>query len=379
MPAQIALNLLAIDPKRQIGVEAFVLRVVGGIKLPKEATIHVALQRHASVKDVLGGRFVEENPKFRCAKFRIRGMLKRIFIDMFGLGLLFFFSDVVLSVNNFGPLFGKRGQRRIIVVHDVWFIDEGYEGPWWKKFAYLYLMKLQARRSHQVVTVSEFSKSAIMRTLAVPSDRIKVVKNCLDSRVATISLNSFSHSKSQDLSKTSEKPYVLLIGSDRPNKNVRRVVKAYGQFILSEPSGPLIRIVGVYSSRFIDECRSSYPFNYQHKLVFDGYVERERYECLIEGSIGIIFASLYEGFGIPVVEAISKGKNCVVSKGTVCAEIADYAGIQVDGLEVDDIERGVRDLIDRETSLTSDDVDKIVGEFMDCEKQSRKLEKLIRT
>ena len=377
MPVKIALNLLSVDPKRQIGVETFARRVVGGMKLRKDSEIHIALQNSASVEDVLGKLFIECNPKFDFSSFRVRGMTQRLVSEIFRLGLLFYGSDIVFSVNNFGPFFGKRGQKRIIVIHDVWFIDKGYEGSWWKKFAFLILMKLQVRRSDQVVTVSEFSKSAIMRTLAVSGDRIKVIKNCLDSGIAAIGLTSSGHYQSYDMRGIREDRYVLLIGSDRPNKNVKRVIQAYGQFLQSESKAPSIRIVGVYSSKFINECKNSCHPDYQHKFIFDGYVERYAYERLIERSIGVIFASLYEGFGIPVIEAISKNKRCVVSARSVCAEIAGFAGIQVNGLMVDDIERGIKELIEHEIPLSLDEIEEIVGEFMDCNRQSSELGKLL--
>ena len=95
------------------------------------------------------------------------------------LGFTFFKQDVTLSINNFGPLFGKIGQKRVVVVHDVWFMSDVYEGGKLSKYVFRLLLALQLWNTHTVVTVSKFSKDEIIKYFNFSPDKIVVVPNCL--------------------------------------------------------------------------------------------------------------------------------------------------------------------------------------------------------
>jgi glycosyltransferase involved in cell wall biosynthesis len=374
---RLAIDLLAVDPHRRIGVETFVKNVIGSLQLHPNTSLLIAQPRDLDVIKVLGDKFFARLSRVNFARYPVTSMLVRIILEMVVLGFRCFHHDVALSINNFGPLFGKRGQRRIVVIHDVWFVDAGYEGVWWKKAIFSTLMRVQVRRVDHIVTVSEFSRSAIIHTLGVPRKKISVIQNCIEKDPKTPCpkdivdrlLNAQKESKGSD--------YLLLIGSDRPNKNVIRALHAYKRLIDNDPDGPILRIVGSFCRKFIEECEEIFAKSRQKKLVFHGYVERDAYEELIRRSKGVIFISLYEGFGIPVIEAVSYGKQVLVSAGTVCEEVAGSAGIAVNGRDVEEIASGIRNLWQSEKSMRIEEAEQILRDYIDCSAQAKKLRKLI--
>jgi len=374
---RLAIDLLAVDPDRQIGVETFVKNVIGSLQLDASTSLLIAQPRNLDVIRVLGDKFFARLSRVNFARYSVTSMVVRIILEMVVLGFRFFHHDVALSINNFGPLFGKRGQRRIVVIHDVWFVDAGYEGVWWKKAIFSTLMRIQVRRIDHIVTVSEFSRSAIIQTLGVPRKKISVIQNCIEKDPKTSCLKDIVGRllKAQKESKGSD--YLLLIGSDRPNKNVIRVLYAHKRLIDHDANGPILRIVGSFSPQFIEQCEEIFANSRQAKLVFHGYVERDAYEELIRRSKGVMFVSLYEGFGIPVIEAVSYGKQVLVSSGTVCEEVAGSAGIAVNGRDVEEIAIGIRELWQSKKSMRIEEAEHILRDYIDCSAQAKKLRKLI--
>ena len=311
----IALNCVALDHRRPIGVERFTRNVLGAADLG-DGDIQCYVRRAVpELSDVLGPDFVVRHKKLSQRRIPVNGSIPRILLEMLALPFLTRGADVVLSINNFGPLWGKRGQRRLVVVHDVWFMSEGYEGGRLAKWLFRFLLRLQLNRTPIIVTVSEFSRREICRHFDVDPARVIVVGNCLGNRVEPVPANN------------GRQKLLLLVGSARRNKNVIRAIEGFQHYHRSNPDhDSRMVIVGNYPEQWVADTRRRFGA-VESLLDWRGYVDDTELNRLYESAHGLVFVSLYEGFGIPAMEAILRGRPVLVAENTATADILGDLGI----------------------------------------------------
>jgi glycosyltransferase involved in cell wall biosynthesis len=177
-----------------------------------------------------------------------------------------------------------------------------------------------ARRAAAVVAVSEFTKREAVELLGVREERVRVVPN----GVAPV----FSPSGPK-----AESEYVLAVSTLEPRKNLARVVEA------ARKAGCELRVVGARGWGGVEVA---------------GWVGRpddDELASLYRGARCVVYASLYEGFGLPVIEAMASGTPVVTSAGGATEEIAGGAAVLVDPLETDAIAAGIAEAVARRDEL----------------------------
>jgi alpha-1,3-rhamnosyl/mannosyltransferase len=179
-----------------------------------------------------------------------------------------------------------------------------------------------------VIAVSEFTKRDVLELFALPEDRVRVVPNAVDAL--------FSPDGS-----AADGDYVLAVGTLEPRKNLARLVEAMRDIDLE------LRVVGArgWGDVEADVIRGK-------RLMTLGYVPDDELARLYRGAACVAYPSLYEGFGIPVLEAMASGAPVVTSKDTAMAEVADGAAVLVDPEDVESIAAGIRDAIARRDELS---------------------------
>ena len=198
----------------------------------------------------------------------------------------------------------------VVTVHDLavlrhpeWF------NRWTAAYSRLAVPRV-VRAAARVIAVSEFTKRELVDLLAVPPERIRVVPNAVD--------DAFTPDGPR-----AEGDYVLAVGTLEPRKNLARIARAV--------DGEL-RVVGARGWRGVDA-----PPNAR----WLGDVPDAELAALYRGARCLVYASLYEGFGIPVAEALACGCPVVTSEGTAMAEIAGGDAAYVDPADVESIRAGI--------------------------------------
>lgn len=370
---RLGLNLLALRLEQGAGVERFARNVVGSMQLGSKSSLWVGIRTGADLKQLLGKQFLERNQVSGVSTWRCRRTALRLFIEMVWMSTRTFPLDVVLSINNFGPLLGKIGQRRIVVIHDIWFLEPGYEGHWLRKYLFSVLIRIQLLSTTHIVTVSEFSKRAIIDRLNVDKKLVSVVPNCISSLSSSADESPTVDYASENRESGFAGEYLLMIGSDRPNKNIWRGLQGYIEFATTSTSFPALCIVGHYADAFQAELASVIPKSLRSRVDIRGFVSDTEYQELFSGCTGVLFPSLYEGFGIPVAEAVSQGKRVLVSQGTVCEEIAGSSGIVVDTRDISQVSLGIVKLLSQTDAAYSEELSPNSNAYHDCESLGRDL------
>ena len=138
-------------------------------------------------------------------------------------------------------------------------------------------------------------------------------------------------------------PYILFLGSLRPSKNIEGLIRAFAKLSLSElPVGTQLVIAGKKAWLYEQIFQLTRDLKLEGKIVFTGFVEEREKSVLMSQAAAFVMPSFYEGFGIPVLEAMACGTPVVISQVASLPEVAGDAGVYVDPASPDSIAGGIK-------------------------------------
>lgn len=222
----------------------------------------------------------------------------------------------------------------VVTIHDMTLFITPRLHRWKKLLLDRTLIPLVARRAEAIVTVSKSARDDIVRLLKVPGDKVHVVMNAVSPAFQRIEdPNQIEEVRARyDL----QVPYILYVGNIEPRKNLVRLIDAFAQL---KKAGLPHKLVMVGQSGW--HCEPIYAEverqGLKSEVLFTGYVPFEDLPSLYSGAAAMAFPSIYEGFGLPVLEAMACGTPVVTSRTSGLAEVADGAAMLVDPLSVDEI------------------------------------------
>ncbi len=249
---------------------------------------------------------------------------------------------VLWSPTNTGPILHNR---HVVTIHDASILDH----PEWfsPRFAawYKFLLPILAKRASRLLTVSEFSRRRLAETLSVPPEKISVVPCATNEK-------RFAPSSPEDIERTRQRmnlprSYVLTLGSLEPRKNTAGLLEAWGALLerRAVPPETSLVVAGGKNSLFREIGLSSVP----DRVVFTGYVADEDLPALYSGALAFVYPSLYEGFGLPPLEAMACGTPTITSNSTSIPEVTGDAALLVNPRDTDSIAEGIHAILEDES------------------------------
>jgi glycosyltransferase involved in cell wall biosynthesis len=226
--------------------------------------------------------------------------------------------DVLHCTTFRGPVGGSV--PTVVTVHDLAILRAPEAFPRWHRLYGRAGLRRVLRAADAVVTVSEFTRSEVAALAGVASERIRVVPNGVDSVFTPDGPRA-------------DGDYVLAVGTLEPRKNLHRAVQAVHE------AGVELRVVGARGWGGVDVAG------------WVGEVPDAELAALYRGARCVVYASLYEGFGLPVLEAMACGTPVVTSRATAMEEVAGDAAVLVDPLDVSAIAAGIRIAAERRDEL----------------------------
>jgi glycosyltransferase involved in cell wall biosynthesis len=228
--------------------------------------------------------------------------------------------DVLHCTTYYGPL--RPRIPTVVTVHDLAVLRHPEAFPRWTKTYVPLVVPHVLRAAARIIAVSEFTASELEALLDVPRSGIVVVPNAVDE---TFTTNG----------PAAEGEYVLAVGTLEPRKNLERAIEA------AERVGLPLRIAGARGWGGVEARRATWL----------GEIDDAELARQYRGAQCLVYPSLYEGFGIPVLEAMACGIPVVASAGGATEEIAGGAAVLVDPLDVDSIAAGIDEAIGRRDEL----------------------------
>jgi glycosyltransferase involved in cell wall biosynthesis len=226
--------------------------------------------------------------------------------------------DVLHCTTFRGPL--RAPVPFTVTLHDLALVRHPELFPRWHRLSGRAGIGRVARAADRVLAVSDFTKREAVELLGVPEERVKVIGNAVDAVFVPDG-------------PAAEGEYVLAVGTLEPRKNLRRVAEA------AQRAGVELRVVGARGWGGVDSPG------------WVGEVSDEELAALYRGARCLVFPALYEGFGLPVLEAMACGTPVVTSAGGATEEVAGGAAILVDALDVDAIAAGIEEASARRDEL----------------------------
>jgi len=240
---------------------------------------------------------------------------------------LFFSPDGYLSINS--------PTRQLAAIHDINFAHRPQDLPWLKAKYYNYFFPRFSRKADRIVTVSSFSKEDIHQTYKIGNDKIDVVYNGVNTLYTPTSEEERKIAKA---TYAEGKDYFLFIGSLHPRKNIEGLLRAFDAFKTSVQSDVRLLIVGGNMFK-TGEIKMIYEgMRHKEDVIFTGRLGNEELHQILGAALALTFVPFFEGFGIPVIEAMSAGVSVICSNTTSLPEVGGEAVLYVDPFDIQQIE-----------------------------------------
>jgi glycosyltransferase involved in cell wall biosynthesis len=227
--------------------------------------------------------------------------------------------------------------KYIVTIHDLsaYIVAQSY--PWLRRKYYQYLIRNAVKRADLIVAISQTTKNDLMKFFSLPEDKIKVIYNGFNSNFSVDNIQT-NFSVLQEKYRL-PKEYIFTLGVLEPKKNVERVIRAYHQ--LKQDTGALPALVIGGSKKYGWKNESLFRLvdllKLNYDTVFTGSIEHDDLPAIYHNAQLFILPSLYEGFGLPVIEAMACGTPVITSNTSSLPEVSGNAAVLVDPYNISEI------------------------------------------
>jgi len=246
-------------------------------------------------------------------EFSLPNVLKKIEPD------LFFSPDGYLSLSTKVPSFP--------VIHDINFMHDSYSLPKSSLIYYKHFFPRFARKAKRIITVSEFSKTDIAKSFQIDENKIDVAYNGVSDFFSVCTEKECSDFKTRF---TQGKDYFVYAGSINPRKNIASLCLAFEEFKNMTQSPAKLLIVGkkMYGGSDIENVLMK--MHYSKDVIFTGRLSDEDLKIALSAALALVYIPFFEGFGLPIVEAMKAGTAVITSHVSALPEIGSDAVMYVD-------------------------------------------------
>jgi glycosyltransferase involved in cell wall biosynthesis len=242
--------------------------------------------------------------------------------------------DLVHSLGYVGPILTPY--PAVITIPDPNFVDLAHTIPTHQRLALRFFSTQAARTAQQVITISEFSKVRLCQALRLPVEKITVTHLAQGIETNAVTKEDWSDIASQY---NIQKPYIIAFGGKALHKNIATLIQAFSK--LSDQLPHSLVLMGHIPSN-VDIDKISQKPGLRERIITTGYVPGPRIAPLLGGADIFVLPSLYEGFGLPVLEAQQAGVAVICSTAGSLPEIAGHGAAFFDPRSVDELAQTIQ-------------------------------------
>ncbi|MDQ3012875.1 MAG: glycosyltransferase family 4 protein [Acidobacteriota bacterium] len=207
-------------------------------------------------------------------------------------------------------------------------------------------MPLMARRATHIIAPSEFTKREIVEHLGIREDKIRVIFEAAREGMQPLPLDECQKA----LAKYGlRQPYLLHVGTIEPRKNLVTLIRAYDELLKQTDYRPQLVLCGGHGWLFDEVFKLVEELKLQDQVRFTGYVADEDLPALYSAAEVFVYPSLYEGFGLPPLEAMACGTPTITSNVSSLPEVVSSAGLLHDPNSSQDLARQIITMLDPQT------------------------------
>jgi glycosyltransferase involved in cell wall biosynthesis len=251
--------------------------------------------------------------------------------------------DVLHCLGNTAPLFLPSRVRLVLSLMDVMFLQNGEFLPRpttryqkWGRFYRALLVPFVCKLANKIITISDFSKKDILHLMpGLDANKICITHLSCDPIFIKKLVNL--DNVTSEIIEIINSPFIFCLGANDPRKNTLRMVNAYLNLLKKQNFSEKLVISGYVNWEKSDAYRMVKDFGAEDRVKFLGFINIDELALLYRNAVVFVYPSLYEGFGIPILEAFSSGCPVVASNVTSIPEVAGDAALYFDPYSVNQI------------------------------------------
>ena len=240
--------------------------------------------------------------------------------------------DVFLSPDNYLSL--NSNVRTVLIMHDIAHVHYPEEVPFLARKYYNFFVPKYLNKAEHIIAVSNYTKEDIHKSYQIDFSKISVACNGCKAYFKPLSLSEKEEIKQQF---SDGEDFFFYIGAIHPRKNVHRLILAFDQFKKKTGSSMKLLLGGrfAWQTTIVKEAYENAKF--KKDIVLLGYIKNENLPGFIGAALALTYVSLFEGFGVPLLEAMNAETPVITSNVSSMPEVVGNAGLLVDPTNVESI------------------------------------------
>jgi glycosyltransferase involved in cell wall biosynthesis len=246
-------------------------------------------------------------------------------------------ANVFLSPDGYISL--KTKVPQLAVIHDISFAHRPQDIPGMKRWYYNFFFPKFARKAARIATVSNYSKTDIAKTYQVNPEKIDVVYDGCNEKFKPVSPEDQMLFRGKY---TGGVPYFLFVGALHPRKNITGLLKAFDTFKTETGQREKLLIVGGEMHKTVEISDVWQKMHFKNDVVFTGRISQQELYGIFGSALALAFVPFFEGFGIPILEAMSAGIPVICSTATSMPEVGGNAVLYVEPKNIKQIAEAMK-------------------------------------
>jgi len=255
--------------------------------------------------------------------------------------------DIFLSQDGYLSLNSKV--KSLSVIHDINFHHFPKDVPYLVRKYYNFFFPRFAKHANRIATVSEFSKSDISQSYDINENKIDVVYNGVNKMYKPLNESINAETRKEH---SNGCPYFLFVGTLLPRKNISNLMKSFDLFKQKTTSSVKLIIIGNKKWWTADMEAAYSNMVFKEEVIFKGYIQPDELHRILSAALALSFVPHFEGFGIPILEAMACGTPVITSKASSTQEVGADATILVDPYNCEEIADAMKAILEDENLRT---------------------------
>jgi glycosyltransferase involved in cell wall biosynthesis len=323
------------------GFRTYIKELVNCLKYIDHSTEYILIH-HTKVDDDI---YKENEDIVVPFKYRIlRRELRKVFtlpimLEKYGF-------DLIHETGHFGPFFIGAKFKKVLTVHDIAVLKYPETRKMEHIIKWRFAFPLILKNTDKIIAVSKNTKMDLIRYFNIPQEKIKVVYNGVSKRMKVIDEADILN-RIRDKYNLPQK-FILCVSTLEPRKNIPMLIKAYYRLKKSRYLTHKLILVGSKGWKYSNIFEAIKQLNLGRDVIFTGYVPDEDLPAIYNMADLFVYPSLYEGFGLPPLEAMACGTPVITSNTSSLPEVIGDAGIMIDPYYCDALTKAIYEVLTNE-------------------------------
>jgi glycosyltransferase involved in cell wall biosynthesis len=233
----------------------------------------------------------------------------------------------------------------VVTIYDLGFLlyPEGFKRA--KRFYLSLFTRLSARRARRIIAISESTKRDVVRLLGVSPDKVDVVYCGVDEAFRPLAEDQVAGFRAK---RGLPERFILFVGTIEPRKNITMLIEAFANLPTCQLANLKLVIGGAKGWFYQDVFARVEELGLEEEVIFPGYIPVSELPLWYNAAELFVYPSLYEGFGLPPLEAMACGTPVIVANTSSLPEVVGEAGLTVNPLDVEGLTGAMRQALDDE-------------------------------